>query len=331
MKTFAFLIHPLNTDQILTYWPLTRFLPASLRKTFLKHQNFKVLPLKKIISSQNKEIQGYLIVCPLLPDEILELDDEIILGKIIDAGFIAERIGAEIMGIGGYMAITADKKPMIHKHLKVPITSGSAFTAWSVFETIFRTAKQRKINLKDKTIAIVGPMNAVGSLCAQKFSEHSGKVLLTGEWKEKLQRFKKILNQLNLANTEIEADIRKAVSSADIVINTHTDNTDIFSINDLKPKSIVYDASIFQNISRQAKLRKDIFLIESNTIKLPFAEHTGFDILPDNNVYAAMAETILLALEDKFVTYSLGESRNSDKLEEIANIAVRHGFEINLS
>lgn len=331
MKTFAFLIHPLNTAQILTYWPLTRFLPGSLRKAFIKHQNFKVLPLKKIVSSQNKEIQGYLIVCPLLPDEILQLDEETLLGKIIDAGFVAERLGAKIMGIGGYLAITADKKPMIHKHLKVPITSGSAFTAWSIFQTVFLTAQQRKINLKDKTIAIVGPLNAVGSLCAQEFSEHAAKVILTGDWKEKLQQFSKTLKQLDLANIEIEPDVRKAVREADIVINTQTDTINLFSISDMKPKGIIHDASIFQNLSRNAKLRKDITLIETSTIKLPFAEHTGFDLIPDNAFCASMAETILLALEEKFVTYSLGESRNSDKLEEIANIAVRHGFEINLS
>ena len=41
-----------------------------------------------------------------------------------------------------------------------------------------------------------------------------------------------------------------------------------------------------------------------------------------------MAETMLLTLEEKFVTYSLGESINLDKLEEIADTAVRHGFEI---
>lgn len=45
-------------------------------------------------------------------------------------------------------------------------------------------------------------------------------------------------------------------------------------------------------------------------------------------IYASLAETILLTFEEKFVSYSLGDYINLDKLEEIADIAVRHGFEV---
>jgi predicted amino acid dehydrogenase len=50
----------------------------------------------------------------------------------------------------------------------------------------------------------------------------------------------------------------------------------------------------------------------------------------ENMICSYMAETMLLTLENKCVNYSLGEQINLDKLEDIANIAVRHGFEINL-
>jgi predicted amino acid dehydrogenase len=41
-----------------------------------------------------------------------------------------------------------------------------------------------------------------------------------------------------------------------------------------------------------------------------------------------MAETLLLTFAEKFISYSLGENINLDKLEEIADIAVQHGLEV---
>ena len=35
-----------------------------------------------------------------------------------------------------------------------------------------------------------------------------------------------------------------------------------------------------------------------------------------------------MLLDGKIVSYSLGEDSNLDKLEEIADIAVQHGFEV---
>jgi predicted amino acid dehydrogenase len=37
---------------------------------------------------------------------------------------------------------------------------------------------------------------------------------------------------------------------------------------------------------------------------------------------------MLLTLEGRYLNYSLGENINLDKLEDIADIAVRHGFEV---
>jgi predicted amino acid dehydrogenase len=41
-----------------------------------------------------------------------------------------------------------------------------------------------------------------------------------------------------------------------------------------------------------------------------------------------MAEAILLTFEGRFVSHSLNEETNPDNLEEIADIAVQHGFEV---
>jgi predicted amino acid dehydrogenase len=131
---------------------------------------------------------------------------------------------------------------------------------------------------------------------------------------------------------EIEEDVRKAVEEADIVINTYNGNTTVLNVADLKPNCIFCDGSVSKSLFNKAKLRRDIILIEGGMIKLPFSQTLGVNLgLPKDLISASIAETMLLALEEKFVNYSLGENINPDKLEDIADIAVRHGFEVSVA
>jgi predicted amino acid dehydrogenase len=50
--------------------------------------------------------------------------------------------------------------------------------------------------------------------------------------------------------------------------------------------------------------------------------------LPKGTISASLAETMLLTFEEKIASYFLTDSLNADRLEEIADIAVRHGFEV---
>ena len=53
-------------------------------------------------------------------------------------------------------------------------------------------------------------------------------------------------------------------------------------------------------------------------------------MMPKDNIYACIAETMLLALEERFVNYSLGDNINLNQLEEIADIAAHYGFKVQL-
>jgi predicted amino acid dehydrogenase len=329
MKTFAFLFHPTSLKQVKHFWPLTGMLPNSLLKYFLKFKHFRIIHLKKIKSLTGQEIEGYLIVCPLLPDSIFETDEETILNKIIAAGSISAGLNTQILGLEGYVASIADKKPMIYKHLKTAVTSGSSFTAWSVYEAVYKTIKNNDLDLKKCTVTIFGPNNAIGSLCARKFSINVKKLILTGGFTQRLQNIKDTIKDLNKTDIIIEEDTTKAIKQADIIINTYNGPSVLFDIADIKPQAIVCDAAVFKHVAEKAKLRKDLTVIDCDIIKLPLGQklsiHFGW---PESFVCGYLAETMLLAFENKILNYSLGENINLDKMDEIADIAVKHGFEV---
>ncbi len=329
MHTFAFLFNPVELKHIREFWPLTRLMPDFFIKSFLKNQELKISKLKTFKSSQNKEIQGYFIVSPLLPEQVVGFDEELVLDKIITASYLSRDLGAELLGLGGYAAVIADKKPMLCKHLKTPVTSGTSFTAWSVIEALHRLAKTKNIDFKRSTLAITGATSSVGSLCARKLSANFGKIILCSKGKDKLEALRKDILQLNPVETQIEEDANKAIKDTDIIIAASAEEDSVFNIDKVKPNAVILDICLFHHITGKNNHRQDITVVEGGIVKLPLQPHSQMSMgLPKDMISASMAETMILTFEEKFNTCSLGENTNLDKLEPIADLAVRHGFEI---
>jgi len=173
---------------------------------------------------------------------------------------------------GGVFSSIADKKPMIYKHLKLPITSGTTFTAWSIFESVYLTAQLKKIDLKKCSIAIFGPNNVIGSLCARKFSEYTQRVILTGGVTAKLDRLKESIQNTS-ATVAVEIDTAKAMRRADIVVNCYNGPTVLFDIADLKPNALICDSAVFKHVAEKARKRPDLTVIDCGNIKLPWSKN----------------------------------------------------------
>lgn len=310
-KTFAFLTPPLEPSWV-------------RRLKFLRP--FKIAHIRKIRSGQGKEIDGYLIFCPLLPD------------KIISAGHIAERLGAKILGLGGYTSIAADNGYSIAKNLKIPITNGSTLTAWAVFEAIYRASRINKLDLRKSTLAVIGATEPVGNLCVRKLSEYVPRIVVSAPNTDKLGQMKETLLRINSLYADpnrsleiiIEEDVHKALKDADIVIIAAGYNEQRLDISGLKTGGIICDVSIPKNIAGKTQPQnKNITVIEGGLIKIPYPLNIGaYTGLPGNIIHASLAETMLLTFEEKFVNYSLGDTVNLDQMEEIADIGVQHGFEV---
>jgi len=330
MKTFAYIVSPTNIKQLKNLWPAVKFVPNFFLKPSLKNVScFKLAHIKDVRSSRGKEIQGYIIACPFLAQQTPKSDQSFIRDKIRASTQMAEQLGAGILGLDGYASILSDKNIHLSPHLKIPVTTGSALTAWSVIEAIYRTCKAKNISLLESTLAVIGATGAVGSLCARKLAEYVPKIILNAEHKDKLAQLKENIQHLNPIEVLIEEDAPKMLKEADILVNTVSLREKTLNIEELKSKAIVCDVSPDRNLISKAHQRQDITIIEAGLIKLPCPTDLRINLdLPKDVIPASLAETMLLAFEERLVSYSLGENINLDKLEEIANIAVRHGLEV---
>jgi len=300
MNTFAFLTNPNTISKFSLFWPVKRA--------------FNVSRIKKIRSTNGKETEGFLIFLPLSPQQILDLSNGLLSEKIISASEIAGRLGAGILGLGGQISLSANNN---YKKIKLPMTSGNSLTAWSIFEAVYRTSRIKRVDFKNSCLTVIGASEPLGVLCAKKFSYCLPKIIINSKKREELYAIKENISNLNPIEVIIEEDVNKAIKDADIVINTGNSPDITFDTQNLKSGAIYGD--IFSLRNSKPDFNAETTVINAGLIKLPFRGEI---------ISAAMAETMLLALEGKFVNYSSGGDSNLDNLEEIADIAAKHGFEV---
>ena len=326
METFGFVVHTVSLDEFRKFWNIPRFIPDFLLYQLLKAiPPFKLSEIKEFSLNGSKSIKGYLIGCPLLPQQLVKLNPNFAYKRVLQSVKVAEKLNAKIVGLGGYTSIVANKGVDIAKKVKSAVTSGNCLTAWSAVEAILQSLREK--DTKSLTLAVIGASGSIGSLCARKLSYSFGKVILTARNKGRLEKLQEEIRKTNYIDVSISLDIQETIKKADAIIVTTSSPEALIDINTLKSGAVICDISIPKNISDDKK-REDVKIIQGGLIKLPididFGIKTG---LPNGVIFGCIAETILLTLEGNFTNYSLGDNIELSKMDFIGHTAKKYKFE----
>ena len=132
MDTFAFIIHPIDPKRdVSRKFPfLGRVL--SERQIDFFSTFFPPVYISEIegIKSEatGKEIKGWFIACPYTPRRMMELPEQTVYRKIIQTGRLAEKLGAQMLGLGAFTSVIGDAGITIANALDVPVTTGDSYT-----------------------------------------------------------------------------------------------------------------------------------------------------------------------------------------------------------
>lgn len=330
MDKFAFVVHPINIKQLRQVLPATKWLPNFLIRSSLRNvKPFVVSHVKNVRSITGKEVEGYFVACPLLPAQILKLDKTFVQDRIIQAGRLGQDLGAKIVGLGGYTSVIGDKGITISKNLKIAVTTGNSYTAASVIESVLKASQTMNIDLKKAKAAIIGATGSIGNACTRVLSGYLSEIVITARHLEKLQILKDVVEKNSPVKVKIENNVHAAIKDADVVITTTSAPEALIDVKELKSGSIACDVSVPKNISGRNCARSDILIVDGGLIKIPSKIDFGTPTeLPDDLIYACIAETMILTLEERFECFSLGNDLSVDRISEISQLAGKHGFKI---
>jgi len=341
MDTFAFIIHPIDPKR-----DVSRKFPFLGRVLSEKQIDFFSTFFPPVYISEiegikseatGKEIKGWFIACPYTPRRMMELPEKTVYRKIIQTGRLAEKLGAQMLGLGAFTSVIGDAGITIANALDIPVTTGDSYTVTVAVEALREAAAVMEIPLRGTTAAVVGATGAIGQICAELLAEDVERLYLIGRRRDALEELRDRLQVQTRTRHPDQSQAELVISTsmdvladAQLILTVTSSIDDIIRPEHLQPGSVVCDVARPRDVSAMvAAARDDILVIDGGMVDVPGSVNFHFDFgFPPGKAYACMAETVALTLEGRFEDYTLGKHLTRERVEEIDAMAKKHGFRL---
>jgi len=332
MHRFAFVIHPIDVKRdAARKYPIARYLPERWVESLLKRKEpIVVSRITGIRSLTGAQTEGWFIGCPLSPRMMLSLPLEFVYQKIIRCGEIAQELGAEIIGLGAFTSVVGDGGITIAKNLRIAVTTGNSYTVATAIEGAVRAAELMGIPIEEATVAVVGAAGSIGRTCALALAPQAARILLLGRDLQRLEPVAAERRERARGEVQLSADLAHTLPQADVVITVTSAVDAIIYPQHLKSGAVVCDVARPRDVSvRVARERDDVLVIEGGVVAVPGEVDFGFDFgFPPRTAYACMSETMMLALEGRIESFTLGKEVSLQQVETTQQLAQKHGFHL---
>lgn len=344
MEKFAFVIHPIVVrEDAAKKFPIAKWFPEPVVAAAMRHVDPMVVAhLTGIRSASGAEAEGWFIGCPLAPRYLLGLPAEDIYRKLEICCRKAEALGARIIGLGALTSVAGDGGITLAQRTSIAVTTGNSYTVATAVEGAQRGAEAMGIAFADAHVAVVGAAGSIGQTSAMLLGPLAARTTLIGRQREKLEPVARAVAGRGARRVEITDDIAAGLTDADIVVTVTSSADAVVEPRHLKRGAVVCDVARPRDVSvRVAKERPDVLVIEGGVVRIPGAMKTvmtsskgedrpergpftfGF---PEGTAYACMSETMMLALEGRYESFTLGKTVSVEQVEETWRLARKHGF-----
>ncbi|MCL5103971.1 MAG: 3-hydroxyacyl-CoA dehydrogenase NAD-binding domain-containing protein [Armatimonadetes bacterium] len=330
MEKFAFIIHPLSAKRdVARKYPFVKAFPESWIEFGLRYKGpMDVSHITGVRSITGTEAEGWFVGCPLTPKLLLSLPIDEVWKKIMETVRIAEDHGAKIIGLGAFTSVVGDGGVTVAKNAKIAVTTGNSYTVATAIQGSIQAAELMGIDPAEAHVAVVGATGSIGKTCAQVFAKKSAAVTLIGRSMDRLEELARQIS--GKASVTSSTDVESGIKDADIVVTVSSAVDAIIEPRFIKSGAVVCDVARPRDVSvRVQHERDDVLVIEGGVVEIPgdvdFHFNFGF---PPRTAYACMSETMMLALEGRYESFTLGKDVSVEQVEEISRIADKHGFKL---
>lgn len=343
---FAFVVHALSHRDLLRVpgGGIFKYLPKEHEFTFdkavAKLPGFKYGTINNVISAHDgREINGIIYALSATPKVLKQADPQEIYRKIEYLCYDAYNQGAKIIGLGAYTKIVGDNGVTINQNSPIPVTTGNSLSAsatlWALHDAL---QKMNLLQLNNNTgliqgnAMVIGATGSIGKVSAKLLSLVMSRLYIVAPRIERLNELKNEINKLS-PNCEVivSTDANEHAAEIDALVTaTSAFDHKIVDVERLKPGCVVCDCSRPLDFTKEDAIKRpDILIIESGEVVLPGPYNITCDIgLSGNIVYACLAETAILAMEQRYEPFTLGRDIDWEKVKTIFKLANKHGVKL---
>jgi predicted amino acid dehydrogenase len=341
---FAFVIHPLSQSFLSNVEPLRtieKVSPALVMNGVEKIVAYMPPMIYSTVtgvqSPTGAEAEGWLITVGGTPKELMSHSPEFTYARLLSAADQAKKLGAQVMGLGAFTKVVGDAGVTVAKQASLPITTGNSYSAsgalWAAHDAIERLGladRDEHGHISGKAM-VVGATGAIGSVCSRLLALASDDLYLISPETAKLLALKTEIERENpRATVHIAATPDEYLPEMDMIVTaTSGAGKKVLDIMAVKPGCVITDVARPLDLSAEdVAKRPDVLVIESGEIELPGDVHMKGIGLPQGVAYACLAETVVLALEGRFETYTVGRNIEWEKVKEIYRLGLKHGMKL---
>ncbi len=338
MEQFAFIIHPISAKDVAKRYPIAKHIPDRLIEWYIKRKDPIVTAhITGIRSRTGAEAEGWFIGCPFTPRQFDSLPIDYVYDKLEKCVKLAEGLGARIIGLGAFTSVVGDGGITLAKRSNIAVTTGNSYTVATAILGSVIAAGRMGIALPEANVAVVGATGSIGATCAEILARDVRSVALVGRSADRLSTVAERVRTGARAKIDIFTDIGAGLKDADIVITVSSAVEAIVKPEHIKRGAVVCDVARPRDVSiAVSKERNDVLVIEGGVVRVPgemvctkTGSSDGFSFgFPQGTAYACMSETMALALEGRYESFTLGKDVSVQQVDEITQICDRHGFTI---
>ena len=333
IRKFAFIVHCRNTKELRLVLARYRYSPYSLlpekklKEYCLKNELIEnIFTFKQVISDKGTICQGKAYCVIMSPDQMLE-NQAITTERAIKASKMAEKWGAEMIGLGAICAVIGARGVEIADNCSSAVTTGNSLTVHASIYAFEKIMQRMEIDPLKQKIAIIGFPGSIG-LAITKILHAKGMNLLLVS-RRKTAFIRKFIDEMKDGNgtIEITQDINSALEKSKVIFTT-TSTGQIIDQDTLQPGSIVFDIAQPKDVIYKNPPRKDVLILDTGLISLPGSTKDTYRYsgLGPNDIPSCLGETMTLTFEERWERFSIGRELHLDRISEIGKLAEEHGF-----
>ncbi|MFF0488788.1 aminotransferase class III-fold pyridoxal phosphate-dependent enzyme [Nocardia sp. NPDC004068] len=324
---FGFLVHPVSADQQHMIRAAT-LLTATIAGRAGRGPAAPFLPVPsfgRVVSPTGATCSGEVRYIPYTAPDLL--------GRVSDSvAYVVEQVrslranGAELVGLGGATSIIGNRGVRIAEQVDIPVTSGNSLTVHAAHRMLHQVLDAFGETIEDAVIGVVGAPGAIASaLAALALADGASVVLACRKGRVNPEQLLADFPEPDRARVTITDDLADCLARTSIVLAASSSGG-IIAESALRPGTVVIDVALPRDVVRAERPRADVLLLDGGLMAAGTALGAGFGLSEQLN--GCLAETIVLALEGRAESYSLGRELDIARVAEIGALAARHGFRV---
>jgi len=241
---------------------------------------------------------------------------------------LARDEGCQVVGLGGYTSIVSGNCRRVQT-LGIALTSGNSLTVCMGIEALKCAASQKGIDLSQSTLAVLGATGNIGMTYAMMMASEVRELVLvvrdgrSPRVKEVVKAVEGIARKLKVTD-----DLRDLRVCSVIAAASNTPEAMIHAEHLSSDQVVICDISLPSDVANDVSTdRPNAVVIHGGIVRLPENDDFiigGMDLEP-GHVYACLAETLLMGLEETTQHGSFGPV-TQEGVEKTLALAHKHGF-----